>query len=38
VEHDGSRLVIDAALGPETTPQDRADRIDMLESIHIEPV
>ena len=38
MEVHGSRLVIDAALGPETTPQDRADRIDMLESIHIEPV
>ena len=38
VDVDGSRLVIDAALGPETTPQDRADRIQMVESIHIEPV
>ena len=32
VDVDGSRLVIDAALGPDTTPQDRADRIQMVES------
>jgi hypothetical protein len=38
VDVDGRRLVIDAALGPETTPQDRADRIQMVESIRIEPV
>ena len=38
VDVDGSRLVIDVALGPETTPQDRADRIQMVESIQIEPV
>ena len=38
VDVDGSRLVIDAALGPETTPQDRTDRIQMVESIRIEPV
>src|SRR4029453_9491568 len=38
VDVDGSRLVIDAALGPDTTPQDRADRIQMVESIRIEPV
>jgi len=34
----GDRLVIDAALGPETTPQDRADRTQMVESIQIDPV
>jgi hypothetical protein len=33
----GTRLVIDSALGPNTTPQDRADRIEMVESIRIEP-
>jgi hypothetical protein len=38
VDVEGTRLVIDAALGPETTPQDRADRIQMVESIRIEPV
>jgi hypothetical protein len=38
VDVEGSRLVIDAALGPETTQQDRADRIQMVESIRIEPV
>jgi len=38
VDVDGSRLVIDAALGPQTTPQDRADRIQMVESIRIEPL
>jgi hypothetical protein len=38
VDVDGTRLVIDAALGPETTAQDRADRIRMVESIQIEPV
>jgi hypothetical protein len=38
VDVDGSRLVIDAALGPKTTRQDRADRIQMVESIRIEPV
>jgi hypothetical protein len=36
VDVDGSRLVIDAALGPDTTQQDRADRIQMVESIRIE--
>jgi hypothetical protein len=35
---DGSRLVIDAALGPQTTEKDRADRVQMVESIRIEPV
>ena len=38
VDVDGTRLVIDAALGPDTTQQDRADRIRMVESIRIEPV
>jgi hypothetical protein len=38
VDVEGSRLVIDAALGPETTQQDRADRIQMVESIRIDPV
>ena len=38
VDVDGTRLVIDSALGPDTTPQDRADRIQMVESIRIEPV
>ena len=38
VDVDGDRLVIDAALGPQTTKQDRADRIQMVESISIEPV
>jgi hypothetical protein len=38
VDVDGSRLVIDAALGPETTRQDRADRIQMVESIRIEAI
>ena len=38
VEVDGNRLVIDAALGPQTTKQDRADRIQMVKSISIEPV
>jgi hypothetical protein len=38
IDVDGTRLVIDAALGPETTKQDRADRIHMVESIHIDPV
>ena len=38
VDVDGDRLVIDAALGPQTTEQDRADRIDMVESIRIDPV
>ena len=38
VDVDGSRLVIDAALGPETTPRDRADRIQMVEGIRIEPI
>jgi hypothetical protein len=36
VDVEGSRLVIDAALGPDTTQQDRADRIQMVESIRIE--
>jgi hypothetical protein len=35
---DGNRLVIDAALGPDTTKQDRADRVQMVESVRIEPV
>jgi hypothetical protein len=35
VDVDGTRLVIDAALGPQTTPADRADRIQMVESIQI---
>ena len=35
---DGHRLVIDAALGPKTTQQDRADRIHMVRSIQIDPV
>ena len=35
---DGTRLVIDSALGPDTTPKDRADRIQMVESIRIEAV
>jgi hypothetical protein len=38
VDVDGVRLVIDAALGPQTTKQDQADRIQMVESIRIEPV
>jgi hypothetical protein len=38
IDVDGTRLVIDAALGPQTTKQDRADRIHMVESIHIDPV
>jgi hypothetical protein len=38
IDVDGDRLVIDAALGPETTPQDRADRTQMVESIQIEPI
>ena len=38
VDVDGERLVIDAALGPHTTKQYRADRIQMVESISIEPV
>jgi hypothetical protein len=38
VDVDSSRLVIDAALGPDTTSQDRADRVQMVESIRIEPV
>ena len=38
IDVDGHRLVIDAALGPETTRQDRADRTRMVESIRIEPV
>jgi hypothetical protein len=37
VDVDGHRLVIDAALGPKTTKKDRADRIQMVESIRIEP-
>jgi len=35
---DGARLVIDAALGPKTTEQDREDRIQMVKSIQIDPV
>jgi hypothetical protein len=38
VDVDGRRLVIDAALGADTTAQDRADRIQMVESIRIELV
>ncbi len=38
VDVDGNRLVIDAALGPQTTEQDRADRIQMVKSIQIDPV
>ena len=38
VDVDGNRLVIDAALGPQTTDQDRADRIHMVKSIQIDPV
>jgi hypothetical protein len=30
--------VIDTALGHETTQRDRVDRIQMVESIRIEPV
>jgi hypothetical protein len=37
VDVDGHRLVIDAALGPETTEKDRADRIQMVKSIRIDP-
>jgi hypothetical protein len=37
IDVDGTRLVIDAALGPDTTRKDRADRIEMVESIRIEP-
>jgi hypothetical protein len=38
IDVDGTPLVIDAAIGPDTTQQDRADRIQMVESIRIEPV
>jgi hypothetical protein len=38
VDVDGDRLVIDAALGPKTTEQDRADRVHMVKSIQIDPV
>lgn len=38
IDVNGDRLVIDAALGPQTTAQDRADRTEMVESIQIEPV
>jgi len=38
VDVDGDRLVIDASLGPQTTEQDRADRIHMVKSIQIDPV
>ena len=38
IDVDGTRLVIDSALGPDTTSKDRADRIQMVESIRIEPV
>ena len=38
VDVDGHRLVIDAALGPHTTQQDRTDRIHMVLSIQIDPV
>ena len=37
VDVDGPRVVIDASLGPKTTEQDRADRIAMVKSIHIDP-
>jgi hypothetical protein len=37
VDVEGNRLVMDAALGSETTQQDRADRIQMVESVRIEP-
>lgn len=36
VDVDGTPLVIDAALGPETSGQDRAERTRMVESIQIE--
>ena len=38
VDVDGRRLLIDAALGVGTSPQDRADRIQMVESIRIDPL
>jgi hypothetical protein len=38
VDVEGTRVVIDSALGPDTTEQDRADRTHMVESILIEPV
>jgi hypothetical protein len=38
IDVDGRRLVIDAALGPQTTEQDRADRVQMVESMQIEPI
>jgi hypothetical protein len=38
IDVDGHRLVIDAALGPQTTEQDRTDRIQMVESVQIQPV
>ncbi len=38
VDVDGHRIVIDAALGPNTTEKDRADRIHMVRSIKIDPV
>jgi hypothetical protein len=38
VDVDSSRLVIDPAFGPETTPQDSAERILMVESVRIEPI
>jgi hypothetical protein len=38
VDVDGRRLVIDAALGPQTTQRDRTDRIHMVRSIQIDPV
>ncbi len=38
VDVEGTRVVIDSALGPDTTDQDRADRTQMVESIRIDPV
>jgi hypothetical protein len=38
VNVDGDRLVIDAALGPQTTEEDRTDRIHMVRSMQIDPV
>lgn len=38
VNVDGDRLVIDAALGPQTTEKDRTDRIHMVRSTQIDPV
>jgi hypothetical protein len=38
VDVHGTRVVIDSALGPHTNQQDRADRMQMVESIRIEPI